>query len=340
MIAGLPASVSAQEAPSVINVTPPPGGDQLIEFSADSVAYDSDADVLTASGAVRMSREGNYVAADSIVWTRRTGEVRAVGNVVLMTPEGDKLIGDNVVLTDTLRDGTIDNLLVALEQGGRIAARRGVRRGDTTILENAIYSPCPVTTESGCPKRPSWAITAVRVIDEPAQNRVRFEGGRLQLFGLTLPLLPVFNIPRDQRGGATGWLVPDIAYSSVKGVEIGLPYHWQFGPNRDLTITPHVYTGVLPAVEAKYRQLNSSRRLPARRLPDLRHDRERQLRRPVQPQGHARLFRWQRQVPARPGVEHHHLGPRGQRQDRRPPLRHQLRRPPAKLRQRRADQPE
>jgi LPS-assembly protein len=257
VLAGVPASLSAQEAPAVINVTPPPDGDQLVEFSADSVAYDGEADVVTATGAVRMSREGNYVAADNVVWTRKTGEVRAVGNVVLMTPEGDKLIGDNVVLTDTLRDGTIDNLLVALEQGGRIAARRGVRRGVTTILENAIYSPCPVTTESGCPKRPSWAITAVRVIDEPAQNRVRFEGGRLQLFGLTLPLLPVFNIPRDQRGGATGFLVPDIAYSSVKGVEVALPYHWQFGSNRDLTLTPHVYTGVLPAVEAKYRQLNS-----------------------------------------------------------------------------------
>jgi LPS-assembly protein len=257
VLAGLPATLAAQPAPGAINVTPPDYGDQLVEFSADSVAYDSDADVLTASGAVRMSREGNYVAADSVVWNRKNGEVRAVGNVVLMTPEGDKLIGDNVVLTDTLRDGTIDNLLVALEQGGRIAARRGVRRGDTTILENAIYSPCPVTTETGCPKRPSWAITAVRVIDEPARKRVRFEGGRLQLFGMTLPLLPVFNIPRDQRGGATGFLVPDIAYSSVKGVEIAQPYHWPFGPNRDLTITPHVYTGVLPSVEAKYRQLSS-----------------------------------------------------------------------------------
>jgi LPS-assembly protein len=257
VLAGLPATLAAQAAPGAINVTPPDYGDQLVEFSADSVAYDSDADVLTASGAVRMSREGNYVAADSVVWNRKSGEVRAVGNVVLMTPEGDKLIGDNVLLTDTLRDGTIDNLLVALEQGGRIAARRGVRRGDTTILENAVYSPCPVTTETGCPKRPSWAITAVRVIDEPARKRVRFEGGRLQLFGMTLPLLPVFNIPRDQRGGATGFLVPDIAYSSVKGVEVAQPYHWQFGPNRDLTITPHVYTGVLPSVEAKYRQLSS-----------------------------------------------------------------------------------
>jgi LPS-assembly protein len=257
VLAGLPATLAGQSAPGAINVTPPDYGDQLVEFSADSVAYDSDADVLTASGAVRMSREGNYVAADSVEWNRKSGEVRAVGNVVLMTPEGDKLIGDNVLLTDTLRDGTIDNLLVALEQGGRIAARRGVRRGDTTILENAVYSPCPVTTETGCPKRPSWAITAVRVIDEPARKRVRFEGGRLQLFGMTLPLLPVFNIPRDQRGGATGFLVPDIAYSSVKGVEVAQPYHWQFGPNRDLTITPHVYTGVLPSVEAKYRQLSS-----------------------------------------------------------------------------------
>ena len=54
----------------------------------------------------------------------------------------------------------------------------------------------------------------------------------------------------------TGWLVPDINYSTHKGLEIAAPYHWQIGPNRDLTVTPHVYTGVLPAIEAKYRELN------------------------------------------------------------------------------------
>ena len=69
-----------------------------------------------------MSREGNYLAADQVVWDRKSGQVRAQGNVVLLTPQGDKLVGENVVLTDTLRDGTIDNLLVVLESGGRIAA--------------------------------------------------------------------------------------------------------------------------------------------------------------------------------------------------------------------------
>lgn len=258
MLVGISAAAAAQSQTAAVAVpTATPGAqDQIIEFSADQVAYDTDADIVTASGAVRMSREGNYLAADSVVWNRKTGEVRAQGDVVMTSPEGDKLVAGDVILTDTLRDGTIDNLLVALDQGGRIAATRGVRRGDSTILENAIYSPCPVTTETGCPKRPSWAITAVRVIDEPALNRVRFEGGRLQLFGINLPLLPIFNIPRSG-GGATGWLVPAITVSTVKGLELAVPYHWQIALNRDLTITPHVYTGVLPAIEGKYRQLNS-----------------------------------------------------------------------------------
>src|SRR6185503_16994151 len=41
-----------------------------------------------------------------------------------------------------------------------------------------------------------------------------------------------------------------------KGLEIAVPYHWQIAPNRDLTLTPHLYTGVLPAIEGRYRQLD------------------------------------------------------------------------------------
>jgi len=141
------------------------------------------------------------------------------GNVVLVTPEGDKIVSDSVVLTDTLRDGTVENLLVVLDNGGRIAASRAIRRGNVTTLENAIYSPCPVTTDSGCPKRPSWAITAAKVIDDPTTKRIRFEGGRFQLFGVELPLFPVFALARGE-GGASGWLVPDFSYSTRKGFEV------------------------------------------------------------------------------------------------------------------------
>jgi len=250
MLMAAPAG-AAQSASTPAPVAP----DQIVEFTADQVTYDDKTDVVTASGEVRMNREGNYLAADQVIWDRKTGQVYAKGNVVLLTPQGDKLIGDTVELTDTLRDGTVSNLMVVLENGARVAATRGTRSGNVTTLENAIYSPCPVTTDSGCPKRPSWAITAAKVIDDPATGRVRFIGGRLQLFRITLPLLPVFNIAQGNEG-ATGWLTPEFSISSRKGFEIAEPYHWQMAPNRDLTLTPHLYTGVLPAIEAKYRQLD------------------------------------------------------------------------------------
>ncbi|NUS99455.1 MAG: LPS-assembly protein LptD [Sphingomonas sp.] len=242
--------------------TTPPGPipaeiDEVVEFSAGQVTYDSNGDIVTATGAVRMERDGNYVAADQIVWDRKTGQVRALGNVVMMNPQGDKFIGDNVILTDTLREGTVDNLLVVLESGGRIAATKGRRAGDFTVLDNAIYSPCPVTKETGCPRNPSWAITATQVTYDPKADRVRFQGGRMRIFGITLPLLPVFSIATGGAGGGiSGFLVPDISISHRRGLKLALPYYKRLGPNRDLTITPHIYTGLLPALEARYRQLN------------------------------------------------------------------------------------
>jgi len=254
MLATMPSVASAQAQPSA--PAPTTTVEQTVDFSSDQVIYDSNADVVTASGEVRMQRDGQYLAADQVIWNRKTDEVRAKGNVVLLTPQGDKLLGDDAVLTNEMRDAAVSNLMVVLESGGRVAAQRGSRRGEITTLENAIYSPCPVTSDTGCPKRPSWAITAAQVVDDPATGKVVFRGGRMQLFGITLPLLPVFSISRTNEE-ATGWLVPDISLSTKKGFEVALPYHWQISSSRDLTLTPHVYTGVLPAIEVKYRDLNS-----------------------------------------------------------------------------------
>lgn len=256
VLLGAPAVAAAQtiEADIPANAEEP---SETVTFGADQVTYDSDNEVVAASGTVRMSREGNHLAADRVTWNRVTGEVRAEGNVVVVNPQGDKLVGDNVVLTDTLRDGSIENLLVVLESGGRIAATRGTRAGDITTLQDAIYSPCPVTNLNGCPRNPSWSIRAARVIHDPSRNQVRFQGGRLQLFGMALPLLPFFSIGTgDDGGGVSGWLVPDISISSRKGFELAVPYYKRLAPERDLTLTPHFYTGVLPAIEGRYRDLN------------------------------------------------------------------------------------
>ena len=245
------------------HTAPPPAAEvplsqdpDQIQFSADLLEYDINADVVTASGNVRLYRRDDRLRADKVVWNRTTGEVVATGNIAVTNPQGDVAYGDRIVLTDSLRDGVVENMLVVLEQGGRLAAQRGTRDANGVIsLEHAAYTPCSVTTSTGCPREPSWKITAVRVTYRPDRHRVYYKGAQLDLFGLTLPL-PSFSHPIGDTADS-GFLAPDIRYDRTNGVEIALPYNFQLAPNRAVTITPHAFSDALPMLEAEYRQLNT-----------------------------------------------------------------------------------
>ena len=121
----------------------PPADAKQVQFSADGLEYDNNTDVVTATGDVRMTREGNRLRADQVVWDRKTGRVVATGNIAVVNPQGDTAYGDSIELTDTLKDGIVDNMLIVLDRGGRIAAARGVRHEDGVVdLNSAAYSPC------------------------------------------------------------------------------------------------------------------------------------------------------------------------------------------------------
>ena len=85
MAVSAPAHAQADPAPQA---APAAAQEQIIEFSADQVTYENDADVITAAGEVRMSRDGNYIAADQVIWNRKTGQVLAKGNVVMPEKAG------------------------------------------------------------------------------------------------------------------------------------------------------------------------------------------------------------------------------------------------------------
>src|SRR5690348_8064545 len=77
----LPLLLAAPTAAAAQSVTPAVSpADETVTFSADQVTYDDAADIVTASGEVRMNREGNYLAADQVIWNRKTGQVFAQGS--------------------------------------------------------------------------------------------------------------------------------------------------------------------------------------------------------------------------------------------------------------------
>jgi LPS-assembly protein len=260
---GCPAAAAAQDlqdrpvAPPSEATNPAPAGADQVAFTADALEYDNRADVVTATGEVRMTRQGNRLRADKVVWNRTSGKVVATGNIAVTNPQGDIAYGDSIELTDALKDGIVENMLVVLDSGGRLAAERGTRAQDGTVdVENAAYSPCSVTNPAGCPKSPSWQITAVRIVYRPERRRIYFKGARLHLLGLPALPLPELSGPVGDKG-ESGLLSPIIRFGRVNGLELATPYYFGLSQNRGLTITPHVFSSVLPMMQAQYDALGT-----------------------------------------------------------------------------------
>ncbi len=250
-------------------VTPPPSGagegprtpqtslDGPVAFEADGIEYQNDSDVVTARGSVILRRGDQSVRADSVTWNRKTGEIAAAGNVRFVDADGNQLYTDRVELTDELKTGAMENLLLALREGGRLAAARGERDASgNIILTDAAYTGCAVENGKGCPKKPSWRITATRVVYDDKLKRMRFTGARLELFGIGLLPLPGLTVSTDGRA-ISGLLIPEITLSASNGIELSDTYYRRFGNNRDLAITGYVFSGALPMISAQYRTLTT-----------------------------------------------------------------------------------
>jgi len=255
---GIPAWAQEDTGEEAAQESETPLAGRDIGFEADAVSYDAANEVVTASGDVVLRSEGESVRADSVSWDREANVITASGNIRFVDRDGNVLYADTLQLSGDMRIGAMQNMLLALREGGRLAAMQGQRdeSGDV-ILSQASYSACAVEDYEGCPKTPSWRITAERVVYDPDERRVRFRGARLELFGLSLLPMPGLVVTTDGRA-ISGLTVPNLRISASNGVEISDGYYMRLADNQDLLVTGYVYTEAPPMVSARYRALLES----------------------------------------------------------------------------------
>ena len=236
-------------------VAPAPQDEAPVAFEADRVEYDTNSEEMTATGNVVLRRDGQAVRSDSVVWNRKSGVIVASGGVRMIDKDGNTLLTERVELTDELKTGAMENLLLALREGARLAAQSGRRLENGNIeLEQASYTACAVETAKGCPKEPTWRVNARKVISDATRKRVSFKGARIVFFDTIAIPIPGLQTTTDGRA-ISGLLVPDFRFTPSNGVEISGSYYLRLAENRDITATAYLYTDAPPMAQVQYRAL-------------------------------------------------------------------------------------
>ncbi len=258
----LPQAVHAQETstPSLVEstVTDQIVGDnpdaQLL-LEADQLIYDFDEEVVTAAGNVQIYYEGTTIEADQVRYDQATARVLAFGRVKVVQPDGNIIYAEQVELTDDLRDGFIESLVVLGSDETRFVAASAERRdGDVTIFQDGAYTACP-SCENDPDKPPTWQVRAKRIIYNQREKVVQYEDAVFEFLGVPIAYVPVFFHADPTAGRRSGLLRPTLIFSEELGFGASIPYYFNLAPNYDLTVTGTGLTnqGFLGEAEFRHR---------------------------------------------------------------------------------------
>ena len=135
-----PAAALAQEAeagsaPASGQIETGEDGDQAspvagrkIAFEANEIRYESDSETVTVAGNVLLRSGDQSVRADSVTWNRTTGQIVASGNIRYVDEDGNQILTDRLELTDELKAGAMQNMLLAFRTGGKMAISSSIAR--------------------------------------------------------------------------------------------------------------------------------------------------------------------------------------------------------------------
>ncbi|NYT34241.1 LPS-assembly protein LptD [Rhizobium sp. WYCCWR 11128] len=248
-----PASFGQASAPEQNIEKNIPEGAKLL-LSANELVYNRDADLVSAVGGVQINYGGYKMVAQKVEYNQKTGRMMALGNVELVSPDGNRIYADDLDVTDNFADGFLNSLRIETADNTRIVAESGERVGGTMmILNKGVYTACLPCAED--PKRaPFWQVKAQRVIQNGETHTIRLERARFELLGHPIAFLPFIEVPDNTVKRKSGFLFPTMSLSQNLGFGLSVPYYYVISPSMDATVTATGYTAQGFLIEGEFRQ--------------------------------------------------------------------------------------
>lgn len=226
--------------------------DEPVTFEADEVGYDQANAIVVAHGNVEVIQGESILNAQQLTYFQRTNLVKATGNVSMLQPNGDVYFADYVELKDDMKQGVIHNFRARLADNSVFAAHEARKvNPNVTQLKKAAYTPCNICKDM----EPFWQLKAAQVEIDQGEEKVRYEGARMEMLGVPIAYTPYLSHPTPDAAAKSGFMTPEYSSGDNLGATVKTPYYWRISPDRDVLLTPWYSTDVGALLEGSYRQL-------------------------------------------------------------------------------------
>ena len=117
-------------------------------------------------------------------------------------------------------------------------------------MKKSVFTTCKKNTD----KCPSWSISADEVVHKKEKKRLEYKNAWLEIYEVPVAYFPFFFHPDPSVKRQSGFLLPQFLNSSNLGFSTQIPYYIALDDDKDLTLSPRVYTNNNLFIQTEYRQ--------------------------------------------------------------------------------------
>jgi LPS-assembly protein len=200
-------------------------------------------DLYTLTGTAEIHYGDWVLTADEITYNKATGDAKAQGHVTLWGGNHDEYVqASRAEYNVRLESGKFYDVSGSI--GLRTGASRAALSSDTPFLftgkllektgpNHFIVHHGTVTT---CElPHPNWLFSSQRVIVEVGGD-ARLYHSTFKIRGVPVLYFPIATHPVKPYPRESGFLVPNIGHSNLKGTVFGDSYYWAINRSADLTV--------------------------------------------------------------------------------------------------------
>ncbi len=208
--------------------------DLPVQMSAERLSFNYQTNTYTARGNVTLSQGATRLRADSIVYEANTGALTAMGGVIVRSGS-DIIEAEKVTINLNASTGVLLNGKLLLSRHNvYLEGKKLEKKGDANYrVEEGSFTTCDGAT-------PDWRITG-KDLDVTLEGYGVLKHGFFYIRDIPVFYLPWLMYPA-KRQRQSGFLMPQMANSSIRGFDVRLPFFLDISPSIDATITPRLCT--------------------------------------------------------------------------------------------------
>jgi hypothetical protein len=202
---------------------------------------------IVASGGVEVVYKQIKLFADRVELETKTKDVLAVGQVTLQLPE-EIVNCEKLSFNLDTQQGKLDQAIGRIQPSVLYEASSIERKSDNLYtLEKASFTSCTQPT-------PRWKFSFSKA-NFKKDDYVEMWNTVLSIKKIPIFYWPYMRYPLGQQPRATGFLMPKIGYSGVKGFSLSQGFYWAIARNMDASFSLDYYAAKGVGGGAAYRYL-------------------------------------------------------------------------------------